>query len=104
MAALSALVAESYALKAGRGANSYERDGFHYSNIAPLVTRIRRFIEDPMFSSVVDVEGGSPKGSVGLNWEQEAGQLVDDLFGPPRGQSVSMETTHHQSERTLHTT
>ncbi|WP_204377161.1 hypothetical protein, partial [Pseudomonas amygdali] len=38
--------------------NAPERNAFSYSNVSPLITRINRFVEDPMFQAVVDVEGG----------------------------------------------
>lgn len=81
MAALAALVAESHSLKQGRNAGTYERDSFHYSNIAPLITRIKRFIDDPLFTSVIDttVEKIGAKGT--LNWQQEGTNLVNELFG-----------------------
>lgn len=81
MASLAALVAESHSLKQGRQAGTYERDIFHYSNVAPLVTRIKRFIDDPLFTSVVDVDGGSPSARGSLDWQREGAHLVDELFG-----------------------
>lgn len=79
MAALAALVAESHSVQQGKN-NKAERSGFHYSNIAPLVTRIRRFIDDPMFRAVLDVDGGKPCGK-SLNWGEESSALVNQLFG-----------------------
>lgn len=78
MEALCALVAESHAITPDRG--GYKRDAFYYSNISPLVTRIRRFIDDAMFTDVVDVSGGSPSAGV-LNWQQESTDLVGKIFG-----------------------
>jgi hypothetical protein len=79
MSALGCLVAESYSLKQGRP--NYERDAFHYSNVAPLVTRIRRCIDDPLFTSVVSVQGGKPFGGGALDWKREGAALCDQFFG-----------------------
>ncbi|WP_343498729.1 anti-phage-associated helicase HerA [Achromobacter denitrificans] len=79
MAALAALVAESHGIQPGR--NGPERSSFHYSNISPLVTRIHRFAEDPMFTDVVNVSGG-PAGQDGaLSWAAESANLVERIFG-----------------------
>jgi hypothetical protein len=82
MAALASLIAESHGIQAGR--NGLERSSFHYSNISPLVTRIRRFTEDPMFMDVVEVDGGRRIGS-SLSWTSESSHLVERIFG---GQKV----------------
>jgi uncharacterized protein len=74
MAALAALVAESHGIQPGR--NGPERSSFHYSNVSPLVTRIHRFAEDPMFTDVVDVNGGPGRGGP-LSWTAESSRLVD---------------------------
>jgi len=79
MAALACLVAESHSLKQKSG--KYERDGFHYSNIAPLVTRIKRLLDDPMFTSIVNVEGGKPANNSKLDWGKEGTALVERVFG-----------------------
>lgn len=82
MEALGCLVAESHALQQGKAPNTYERSGFHYSNVAPLVTRIRRCVEDPLFTSVVDVDGGKPVASAGgLDWKAEGAALCGRIFG-----------------------
>ena len=83
MGALACLVAESHSLKQvnRNGAMSYERDAFHYSNVAPLVTRIRRCMDDPLFTSVVNIEGGPPKQSGDLHWNVEGAALCDEIFG-----------------------
>lgn len=74
------MVAESHAVKQGR--NGPERDAFHYSNVAPLVTRIRRFVEDSMFTAVVDVDGGTGRYCAdNPDWRAEASGLVGDYFG-----------------------
>ncbi|MBB5356854.1 hypothetical protein HDE76_000036 [Rhodanobacter sp. ANJX3] len=78
MAALSALIAESHALAPARGTT--ERNAFNYGNVAPLITRVSRFVEDPMFSAVVDVEGGPGAGGP-LSWRRESKALVEKVFG-----------------------
>jgi hypothetical protein len=78
MAALAALVAESHGIQPGR--NGAERSSFHYSNVSPLVTRIHRFAEDPMFTDVVDVNGGPGRGGP-LSWTAESASLVERIFG-----------------------
>jgi hypothetical protein len=83
MMALSALVAESHALQPKN--NSVTRDGFLYGNVSPLITRINRFAEDPMFTDVVSVGGRAPTGGQ-LDWRSEATALVEKIFG---GQSVN---------------
>lgn len=80
MRALACLVADSHALKPGRQPNSFERDAFAYGNVAPLVTRIGRLIEDPQFRSVVDVDGGAPTDK-DLNWQIESQRLCERIFG-----------------------
>lgn len=82
MGALGCLAAESHSIKRSTrpGSPPYERDGFLYSNIATLITRIHRHIEDPLFTSVVDVEGGPPC-TPGLDWKAEGSKLVERIFG-----------------------
>lgn len=82
MGALGCLAAESHSVKRSTrsGSPPYERDGFLYSNIATLITRIHRYIEDPLFTSVVDVEGGQPC-SPSLDWKAEGSKLVEYIFG-----------------------
>ena len=79
MRALSCLVAESYCLQQGRF--GLERNAFQYSHVAPLVTRIRRYSEDPLFESVVDIEGSAPASPGRLSWPEESARLVDEIFG-----------------------
>lgn len=67
------------------GTQGVERNAFNYSNISPLITRIHRFIEDPMFKDVVNVAGGPGYGS-DLNWSKESSALVEQIFG---GQEVN---------------
>jgi len=83
MAALAALVAESHGIQPS-SRNGPERNAFSYSNVSPLITRINRFAEDPMFRAVVDVEGGAGTGTT-LNWVHESTNLVEQIFG---GQNV----------------
>jgi hypothetical protein len=78
MMALGSLIAESHALAPGR--NGPERNAFNYGNVAPLITRIHRFAEDPMFCDVVDVAGGAGLGGA-LSWTKEATALVERVFG-----------------------
>lgn len=82
MAALASLVAESHGIQPSR--NGAERNAFSYSNVSPLITRINRFAEDPMFRSVVDVDGGAGTATP-LNWAHESTNLVEQIFG---GQEV----------------
>lgn len=82
MAALAALVAESHGIQPGK--YGPERSSFHYSNVSPLVTRIHRLAEDPMFTDVVNVAGGAGVGG-SLAWEKESTHLVERIFG---GQQV----------------
>lgn len=83
MAALASLVAESHSLQPGR--NGVERNAFNYSNVSALITRIHRFAEDPMFSDVVNVNGGVGIGNA-LSWSQESSELVGEIFGRPQEQ------------------
>lgn len=82
MSALACLAADSHSLKQSTraGAPPYERDAFLYGNLSPLITRIHRQIDDPMFTSVVDVTGGN--GLTGkLRWRAEGAALVERIFG-----------------------
>lgn len=83
MDALSCLVAESYCVKRTNRNNApqAERNAFEYGNIAPLLNRIKRLIDDPMFTSVVNVTGGHSTLQGNLNWHQEAKSLVSFFFG-----------------------
>jgi hypothetical protein len=78
MAALAALIGESHSLQPSR--MGVERNAFNYSNVSPLITRVHRFIEDPMFCDVVDVSGGAGTGH-SLNWAAESTRLVEQVFG-----------------------
>jgi hypothetical protein len=79
MQALACLAAESHSIKQGR--NGPERDSFLYGNVAPLLTRIWRCIDDPRFSAIVDTSGGAPRSGAALDWQAEGGKLVEDIFG-----------------------
>lgn len=79
MRALACLVAESHSIQQAKG--TLERSSFLYSNVAPLLTRIWRCIEDPRFRAVVDPDGGASKCPGPLDWQQEGARLVDDVFG-----------------------
>lgn len=61
MQALGPLIADSHAIAPAR--NGFERNAWNYGNIAPLITRIARFVDDEMFKDVVSVDGGA-----GLWW------------------------------------
>ena len=82
MRALGCLVADSHCIL--KGSRGLERNSFHYGNVAPLINRIRRYTEDPLFTSVVDVNGGPPARSGLLSWGIECSQLVDQIFGTGR--------------------
>lgn len=80
MAALAALVAESHSIQ--HKGQAFTRDSFLYGNVSPLITRIQRFAEDPMFTDVVDVGGGSAHDG-SLSWRAESTRLVERVFGGP---------------------
>lgn len=80
MAALSALVAESHSL-APNNRGAIERNGFQYGNVAPLITRIHRLVDDEMLQAVVDVSGGAPVNGADLDMRAEGEHLVDKIFG-----------------------
>jgi len=107
MGALGCLIAESHCLKRGKS-SQWERDTFYYSNVVPLVTRIRRCIEDPLFASVVDVEGGKPVSTDGrepassgqtLDWNKESAAVCGRIFGdhntPWKIHIVSLKNVAH---------
>lgn len=79
MRALSCLATEWYVLKVGRQRQA-ERDTFHYGHIQALVNRIRGLMEDPQFTSVVDVTGGDGV-QTPLSMRSESAQLVNEVFG-----------------------
>jgi hypothetical protein len=80
MRALSCLATEWYVLTQGR--NGPERSTFAYGHIQSLINRIRGLIEDPQFTSVVDITGG-PGQRTPLDMAAESAKLVHDIFGPP---------------------
>lgn len=80
MKAMGALIADSHAIAPNLRSAQPERNPFNYGNVSPLITRIARFVEDPMFRDVVDVDGGVGSGAP-LNWRTEATSLVDRIFG-----------------------
>lgn len=80
MLSLGCLVAESHSTRTGT--KGPERNAFDYGNVAPLVTRIRRYSEDPLFQSVVNVDGGAPcSGTTQLDWLKEGETIVEEVFG-----------------------
>ena len=79
MRALGCLAADSYCMHRGRG--GLERNAFQYGNVAPLINRIQRYTEDPLFVSVVDVNGGKPAQPGPLSWQIESSHLVNQIFG-----------------------
>jgi hypothetical protein len=79
MNALACLVAESHTVRQGRG-GSPERDAFHYSNVSPLITRIRRCVDDALFTQVISVDGGPALGGA-LDWKREGLAVVANVFG-----------------------
>ena len=81
MESLAALVAESHSLVPNKYGNA-ERNAFFYGNVSPLVTRIRRLVDDEMFRAVVNVSGDSPTDySTKLDWRAESDSLVNRIFG-----------------------
>lgn len=78
MQALGPLIADSHAIAPAR--NGFERHAWNYGNIAPLITRIARFVDDEMFKDVVSVDGGPGCGGA-LNWRSESKAVVERLFG-----------------------
>ena len=92
MRSLGCLAADSYCLH--RGGRGLERNAFQYGNVAPLINRIRRYTEDPLFVSVVDVSGGKPAQSGPLSWQNESSHLVNQIFWRNRRR---VETPHCES-------
>ena len=96
MSALASLVAESHGIQPSR--NGAERNAFSYSNVSPLITRINRFAEDPMFRSVMDVEGGAGSRTP-LSWSHESTSLVEQIFGgqhvPWRAHIINLRHLSH---------
>jgi len=80
MSALACLVADSHCITLDRY-GAPVRNAFEYSNVSPLITRIRRCVEDPQFTAVVDVAGGMPCTGGAVNWAMESQHLVTKIFG-----------------------
>ncbi len=80
MRALSCLATEWYVLSPGR--NGIERNAFQYGHIQSMINRIRGLIEDPQFTSVVEIAGGPGLVSP-LSMDAECAALVHEVFGPP---------------------
>lgn len=80
MSAIGALVAESYSIGQNNRGEA-DRNAFSYGNVAPLVNRVRRLIEDDCFNDVVDTSGGGNVGSGHLNLISQSQALVDKIFG-----------------------
>ena len=78
MRALSCLAAENYALQMGR--NGLERNAFNYSHVSALVSRIRAFMDDERFKTIVNPDGGAPV-QTPLSMERESANLTNDIFG-----------------------
>ncbi|MEA9705242.1 anti-phage-associated helicase HerA [Xanthomonas campestris] len=78
MQALGPLIADSHAIAPAKG--TFERNAWSYGNIAPLITRIARFVDDDMFKDVVSIDGGAGCGGP-LSWRKEARAVVERLFG-----------------------
>lgn len=81
MKALGPLIADSHAI-APNNRSGLERNSWNYGNIAPLITRIARFVDDAMFQDVVNVDGGPGCGGP-LSWPKESKAVVERLFGGP---------------------
>lgn len=78
MAAIAALVAESQCLKRDTRGGAV-RDGWLYGNVSTLINRIHRRIDDSMFRSVVDVDGGDEIKNA--TWSDASNRLIKDFFG-----------------------
>ncbi|MBV6667749.1 ATP-binding protein [Xanthomonas euvesicatoria pv. alangii] len=78
MQALGPLIADSHAI--GPSNKGLERNAWNYGNVAPLITRIARFVDDDMFKDVVSIDGGAGCGGP-LSWRNEAKAVVERLFG-----------------------
>lgn len=80
MRALSCLATEWYVLTQGR--NGPERSVFQFGHIQSMINRIRGLIEDPQFTSIVQVGGGAGLAQP-LDMATECAELVREVFGPP---------------------
>lgn len=81
MRALSCLATEWYVLKPTNN-QGWTRDTFQYGHIQSMINRIRGLIEDPQFTSIVEIGGGAGLANP-LNMQDECAALVRDVFGPP---------------------
>ncbi len=79
MSALASLVADSYSISPSR--DGPKRDAFSYGNVAPLISRIRRLVEDERFREVVNVASARSTLPGALDWANESRALVEDIFG-----------------------
>lgn len=80
MRALSCLATEWYVLTPRN--QGWERNTFQYGHIQSMINRIRGLIEDPQFTSIVEVAGGAGLAQP-LSMNAECAQLVQEIFGPP---------------------
>lgn len=80
MKVLPALIAESQCITPSYKGGSYERNSFSYGNIAPLITRIHRLIEDDCFTSIIDIHGGQ-KIQNSNPFDVAQNELVNKIFG-----------------------
>jgi len=79
MRALSCLAAENYALLMGNN-GQWQRNAFNYGHVSALVSRIRSFMDDDRFRTIVDPDGGTPVRTP-LSMTEESATLTDDVFG-----------------------
>lgn len=79
MSSLACIVADSYSLKPA--SSSCVRDAFLYGHVAPLITMIRRLVDDPLFCDVIDVCGSAEGVEGELSWELEGERIVKEIFG-----------------------
>ena len=79
MNALAPLIAESYSLKQNNS-RRWVRDPYMFGHISPLINRIHRLLDDPLFTDVINVVGGASieKDSC---LQKEAEGLVTKFFG-----------------------
>ena len=79
MKSLGPLVADSYSLTRISKSDNWTRSSFLYDHVSPLIMRIHRFVDDSMFSSVIDIEEGEEISNSGF--EKEENHLIDMIFG-----------------------
>lgn len=79
MSAIGPLVADSYSLSKDRFGKDI-RSSFRYEHVAPMINRLHALVSDPVFCSVVDVNGGL--GTVEpLDFAEESKKLATKYFG-----------------------